>query len=279
MRLAALFAQLVEELGARHEAVVVLEEASGQRLSTLAARFDEEAPANLVQRAGRLSAARRSGLPLQHVVGHWGFRTLDLLQDRRALVVRPETETVVGVALAELDANPAGAGRALDLGTGSGAIALALGTERAALRVIATDASTEALALAAENRARMAPAVAERVRLVAADWYAGIGGAGAFDLIVSNPPYVAEQEWADLEPVVREHDPRVALVAGASGLEGVAAVLAGAACRLVAGAPLVCEIGDGQGADVLALAEGAGATAARVERDLAGRERVLVARF
>ena len=189
-----------------------------------------EAPARA--RSLTLVDRRRRGEPLQHVVGHWGFRSLDLLVDGRALVPRPETEFTVEVALAEIDGQwPSGHPLlAVELGTGSGAIACSLVVEREALRVIATDLSPAALAIAKLNRARLDPGRAGRIEFRSGDWYEALdpGIAGKVDLIVANPPYVAASEWHDLDPVVRDFDPRAALVAGESGREAIEEVLRGA---------------------------------------------------
>ncbi len=281
MTLAELLARLVEELGVRHEAVVILEEASGQRLAALVSHLSDEAPPDVVAAAGELARRRGSGEPLQHVAGHWGFRHLDLYQDRRALIVRPETELVVEIALGEIARLAAGGEAfAADLGTGSGAIALSLASELDALTVIATDRSIEALALAAANLARLPPEVASRVHLLAADWYGALReGERRFAAIVVNPPYLAEEEWAGLDPVVRDHDPREALVAGPGGLEAIEVVLCGAPGHLAPGGAAICEIGASQGAAARVLATRAGAVEVRLASDLAGRDRVLVARF
>jgi release factor glutamine methyltransferase len=272
-----LLVRLADELGSRHEATVILEEASGCRLSALAASFMSPAPPALIAAAEELSRERRSGRPLQHVVGHWSFRHLELLQDERALIVRPETEQVVGVALDELARR---SGRlVLDLGTGSGAIALGIANEAPGAVVVALDRSAEALALATANRARRDADECERVHLLVSNWYSALSSVARFDLIVANPPYVSEAEWMTLDPVVRDHDPKAALVAGPSGLEAIDAILAGAPEHLVRGGVLVCEIGATQKEPTLSAALGAGARAARVEVDLAGRDRILVAQF
>jgi release factor glutamine methyltransferase len=282
LTIGGLFDALCAELTERHEAVIVLEEAAGDRIAALFPRFGNEAPAPLVERAMGLAARRRRGEPLQHVLGHWSFRRLDLLQDPRALIVRPETEVVVEIALAELSRSPAEGRlrRALDLGTGSGAIALSLVSEVEDLSVVASDRSVPALELAAANRARLGEPARARLSLLAADWLGSIATTGpGFELIVANPPYLGEAEWEGLDAVVRDFDPKEALVAGATGLEALEQLLGAAASRLARSGSLVCEIGAGQAGAVRTLAQRAGYREVRIETDLVGRDRVLVVRL
>ena len=214
---------------------------------------------------------RRAGEPLQYVLGSWGFRTLDLLVDRRVLIPRPETEWVVEQALRRLpDGVPVAV---VDLGTGSGAIALSIAVERVHARVVATDVSAEALAVARANLAGIGRA-GTRVELRQGNWWDVVNE--EFDLVISNPPYVAESD--DLPPEVADWEPRAALVPGPTGLEALAVIVAGAPSRLLPGGWLVCEIGETQGAAVRDLAAEAGFVEVDVLPDLAGRDRVLVAR-
>ncbi|HLI15466.1 MAG TPA: peptide chain release factor N(5)-glutamine methyltransferase [Acidimicrobiales bacterium] len=266
-------------LGARHEARLLLEEVAGSDLARLAPRLDEAPSPGALAALEAATRRRLAGEPLQYVLGHWGFRSLDLLVDCRALIPRPETEVVVEHALAELARHPAPA-RAADLGTGSGAIALALALEGGAA-VVAVEASRAALELARANLERLPSAVAARVELVEGDFYEALGAASpaAFDCIVSNPPYLAVAEWERLDPVVRDHEPKEALVAGPTGLEAIEVVVSGAPDHLSPGGSLVLELAPHQADEVLALAARAGAREAAVQRDLAGRRRVLVARW
>ncbi len=262
---------------------VLVEEVSGRRHAGLGSSGPPPRASD-VARLERLLRRRLDGEPLQHVLGHWGFRTLDVLTDARALVPRPETEIVVAHALLALDRSRSEAPRAgrdpraLDLGTGSGVIACALATESDDLRVIATDASVEALELATANRDRLPAVVGARIELRLGDWYAPVAGE-QFDCVVSNPPYLAYAECDGLDPVVRDHDPHAALFAGPTGLEAIAAVVAGAPEALVEGGTLVVELAPHQRDAARALARKAGAHHVAVEADLAGRDRVLVARW
>ena len=279
----ALAAATRDRLGDATDARVLLEEVSGRPFAALVAG----GPGPSAPELARLDAfveRRRAGEPLQHIAGHWGFRTLDLVIDRRGLIPRPETEVVTGHALRALDRSrvlaPPGAPRlrALDLGTGSGAIACSLVAEDADVEVVAVDASPDAFALAAENRARLAAATAARLDLRAGDWYAPVAGE-RFDCVVSNPPYLAGHERDGLDPVVRDHDPPLALFSGPTGLEAIEAVVAGAPAALRPGGSLVVEIAPHQSAAARSLARRAGAREVEIAPDLAGRDRVLVVRW
>ena len=218
-----------------------------------------------VDRLRSLVERRRSREPLQHVLGEWGFRRLVLGVDRRALVPRPETEAVVERCLALVAA--LAAPRVLDVGTGSGAIALALADEHRGAVVDATDASAEALALAEENARRTG--LADRVRFTGGDLLAGLRG--PFDLVVSNPPYVDEEEIASLEPEVRDHEPREALV----GPAVTEAIGRAAPAVLAPSGRLVLEVGDDQAPGVARLLARLAYEDVTVSPDLAERERVV----
>jgi release factor glutamine methyltransferase len=259
-------------------------------------------------RALALADRRAAGEPLQYVLGRWAFRSLELSVDGRVLIPRPETEQVVEVALGELaslvSVDPATTtapqtievpGRpgpvCLDLGTGSGAIALSLAVEGAAvapgLVVWATDASGDALDVAASNLdelARRDPAAADRVRLAHGRWFGALpaGMAGTVDLLVSNPPYVAEADFPHLDPTVRDWEPRSALVApdalGVGGMADIEAIIADAALWLRPTGVMVMEIDPAQAEATLEAARRAGWSRCGTRRDLAGRVRMLVAR-
>jgi release factor glutamine methyltransferase len=223
-------------------------------------------------------ARRGAREPLQYILGHQAFRHLTLAVGPGVLVPRPETEEVAGAALealAGLMPDPAAPATALDLGTGSGCIALALAAERPGTGVVAVDVSAAALAVARSNARSLG--LEARVRFLEGDLYGALAGTERFDLIVSNPPYLTPAEWAAAAPEVRDHEPREALVGGVDGLAVQRRILAGAAQRLAPGGCVVLEIGAGQGAAVPALAREAGFTA-EVRRDLAGRDRIVIAR-
>jgi len=234
-----------------------------------------------VSRFDELVDRRAGGEPLQYVLGSWSFRSLDLLVDRRVLIPRPETEELAGLAIDEVRARLGRDGpvRIVDLGTGSGALALAVAAEveASALEVWATDVSADAVEVARANLAGLGTA-GTRVRVAHGDWYDALPHelAGALDVVVSNPPYVAAGET--LSPEVADWEPRSALLAGPDGTEAHAAVLAGAAQWLAPGGVAMVEIAPHQAVPVAAMAVARGLTRPRVVPDLTGRLRVVVAR-
>jgi len=274
---ASLAAEASRRLGNPREARWLVEEASGAAWPSCAEELAGERAARHLE---SMLVRREAGEPLQYVLGRWGFRRLDLLVDRRVLIPRPETEQVVEVALGELRRRRQGAKRpvVVDLGTGSGAIALALALEADPEQVWATDVSAEAIEVARANAAGTGRA-ATKVSFAEGDWWAALPAhlQGQVDLAVSNPPYVSSAEVAALEPVVAAWEPRLALEAGPTGLEAVAAVVGEAPVWLAPTGVLVVEIAPHQAADAGRLALAAGLGCWRVEQDLAGRPRCLVA--
>lgn len=213
--------------------------------------------------------------PLQYVLGTAAFRGLELMVDARVLIPRPETEVLVGTVL-EWATSHGAVRRALDLGTGSGAIALSLAQEGPFERVLATDVSADALAVAAENTRRTE--LGDVVELRHGALFEPLLAGEMFSAIVSNPPYVAEHERASLAPEVREHEPAGALFAGDDGLAVIGAIVAGAGAWLEPGGLLALEIGATQADAVLARIRAAGMyERERLVNDLAGRPRIVVA--
>ena len=260
--------------GAEQELRWIIERASGRTASEQVAALDDPVTEREVRFVDQMVARRAAGEPLQYVLGRWGFRTLDLLVDRRVLIPRPETEVVAGLAI---DALPSG-GVLVDLGTGSGAIALAAAAERwPDVEVWATDASSEALAVARANLAGLGRR-AGVVRLAEGDWYAALPDelCGRVDVVVSNPPYVSASD--PLPSEVADWEPHDALVPGPTGLEAIEVIVADAPAWLAPTGTLVVEIGETQAEAVVVLAVSAGFTDVEVEPDLTGRPRVLVAR-
>jgi release factor glutamine methyltransferase len=210
---------------------------------------------------------RRNREPLAYVLGEWGFRRLTLAVDPRVLIPRPETEILVERCLELLEGveQP----RVLDIGVGSGAIALSIADERPDSRVVATESSAGALEVAAANKARLG--LDGRVELRHGDLLAGVEG--PFDLVVSNPPYVAPEELDALEPELL-NEPRAAL-AGSGRHEEIARVVKEA---LRPAGVLVLEVGDGQALEVAEALQDLGYEEVARRTDLAGRERIVEGR-
>jgi release factor glutamine methyltransferase len=291
-RVRDLLASTTKALGSASEARWIVAHAAGMSAGDLETKLDV-ALSPAVRDAARAMLDRRlTGEPLQYVLGSWAFRGLELHVDRRALIPRPETEQVVDAALDELGAQasrvPEGSTLvAVDLGTGSGAIALSLASEFAssgvALEVWATDRSAAALDLFGENLEALAArqaAAARRVRVSSGSWFDALPTdlSGRLRLVVSNPPYVSQAEWEALDPVVRDHEPVGSLVPGPTGLEAIDAILAEATRWLAPGGSVVVELAPGLARRVTAKATELGYQGPEVRPDLAGRQRMLVAR-
>jgi release factor glutamine methyltransferase len=271
---AVLVGAAAKRLGSAQDARWIGEQASGGDLSATPTKV---ARAHFEAMVGR----RATGEPLQYVLGSWAFRRLDLWVDRRVLIPRPETEQVVESALS-LARDMLSAKESLiaaDLGTGSGAIALSLAYELplGRVQVWATDASEDALDVARANLAGIGRAGA-RVTMRHGSWFDALpdDAQGKFDLIVSNPPYVSAGEALPQEVV--DWEPVAALVPGSTGLEAIEHLVARAASWLAPTGALVLEIGATQGPATVALARAAGFTHVEVRPDLAGRDRILIAR-
>ncbi|MDQ3944243.1 MAG: peptide chain release factor N(5)-glutamine methyltransferase [Actinomycetota bacterium] len=283
---AELGAEARRRLADAREARWLTEEASGRPGS----EWHEPATARGAARLWEMVERRLAGEPLQYVIGHWPFRDLDLLVNRRVLIPRPETEITAEVALEE--AMRFGARRGIpdpwgsaptyavaDLGTGSGALALALATELPEAEVWGTDADPGALDVASANLAGLGVA-ATRVRLAQGLWYEALPEAlrGRLVVIVSNPPYVAEAEYATLPVEVRDHEPRTALVPGPRGTEALEHLLDGAPGWLAPGGAVVLEMAPHHATPLSERAAAIGYRQVEVRADLTGRDRVLVAR-
>jgi release factor glutamine methyltransferase len=221
--------------------------------------------------ACRAAIARRGARePVAYILGRWGFRRLDLHVDPRVLVPRPETEVLVDRCLALLAGRDAPA--VLDVGTGSGAVALAIASEHPDARVTACDDSPDALAVAAEN----ARANGLEVELVESDLLAAFDGR-RFDLVASNLPYVPER--APVDPEGERDKPRAAVIGGPTGREVVERLVDAAGGALQPGAWLALEVGEGQAGAIAERLRARGFADVEVDRDLAGIERVVSARW
>jgi release factor glutamine methyltransferase len=258
----------------RSEALLLLAKATGRtRVDLVAGRQADLGPA---EQAALAELARRRGQrePMAYILGEREFWSLPFLVNPAVLIPRPDSETVVEAALKEIRDRSAPL-RLLDLGTGSGCLLLALLSELPAATGLGIDASEAALALARANAVRLD--LARRAAFACGHW--GQALAGPFDLIVSNPPYVGEGDWAALQPEVRDFEPQAALLAGPDGLAAYRALAPDLARLLAPGASACLEIGFGQGDAVAAILRSCGLEVAGRRRDLAGIERCLVGRI
>ncbi len=218
--------------------------------------------------------ARRE--PLQYIVGRSGFRNLELEVDQAVLIPRPETEILVDEVLQWVSENKLKKPVALDIGTGSGAIALSLVHEGPFSRVVATDTSRVALEVATRNS--LMSGLSDRVDFRLGKFYEPLTAGEVFEVIVSNPPYIADGEAEDLDPEIREWEPGAALYAGPDGLAALRRIVTGAGPYLKPGGLLALEVGLGQATYIMELLENTGEfRTVRVCRDLNGRERVVLA--
>ncbi len=268
--------RLVRESGlSRLEARVLLEAASGRRREWLIAHGDEAADVDAAAAFEALAARRLAGEPIAYLVGAREFAGRRFATTPAVLIPRPETELLVAFAL---DRARIGAS-VLDLGTGSAAIAVTLACEREDLRVVATDRSEAAIALARHNAAALCPQALDegRLSLRVGHWWHPIAADERFDVVVSNPPYVADED-----PHLREGDlrfePRAALASGADGLDALREIIGGAAAHVAPDGWIVVEHGHEQGEAVRALFVANGWQDVATRPDAAGSDRITCAR-
>ena len=270
-------AALLRERGfsqARLEAELLLAGVLGVERLQLYLQFDRPVTQAELERYRAFVRRRLKHEPVQYIVGEAAFRNLRLRVDRRVLIPRPETEVLVGEVL-RWAGGRRGPLHALDLGTGSGAIALSLARE-GGMVVVATDSSAEALEVARANAG--ACPTAEPVTFRQGPLWEPVLPAERFDVVVSNPPYVARADAGGLPPEVGAWEPPDALFGGEDGLDVVRGIVTAAPRYLTPGGLLALEIGETQGGAVLALLAAGGAwVAPRLIKDLAGRDRVVLA--
>ena len=270
-------AQLFAERGfenARLEAELLLAHVLDIKRLDLYLQFDRPLTNQQLETFRSYVRRRLKHEPLQYIVGSVQFRELDLVVDTRVLIPRPETEVLVGVAVAW--ARGRRDLRAIDIGTGSGAIALSLVHEKAAQHVIATDVSPDALAVARGNAERKG--LSGQVEFRCGSVWAAVGSGEEFDIVISNPPYVSVAERDGLQPEVRDWEPATALFADVDGLSVVREIIADAPSRVRAGGLLALEVGMAQAQQVAREIEATRAfDDVKVVRDLTGRDRVVTA--
>lgn len=256
----------------------IVERAAGFEPAELHQSIDQPATRMAAARFDALVARRERGEPLQYVIGQWGFRTLDLHVDERVLIPRPETEIVAGLAIAEVEQRSAPDREVLiaDLGTGSGAIALAVAAECPRARVYATDRSVAALTVARANLAGLGRA-ATRVTIHEGSWFDALSEAirGSLDVVVANPPYVADDE--SLPDEIANWEPSSALRAGPRGTEDIESLIDEVGEWLRPDGVFIVELAPHQ-AESMADRAGDLGFETTIRADLSGRDRALVVR-
>ncbi|MFW6163941.1 MAG: peptide chain release factor N(5)-glutamine methyltransferase [Planctomycetota bacterium] len=258
---------------ARLDAELLLAHALGCRRIDLYARYDEVPDGQPLDQFREMVRQRARRVPAKYLTGETEFRSLALAVEPSVIIPRPETEFLVEQALERVPVEEEEQVLA-DLGTGSGAIAIALAVERPQARVVATDASAEALAVARANAERHE--VAEQIAFRQGCWFEALEAGRAFDAIVSNPPYVATADLDAAMPEVRHHEPRAALDGGPDGRDALRELVAEAPAWLKPGGWLIVEVGAGQAQAVADLARETGAYAViDVAPDFAGIDRVV----
>ncbi len=254
----------------RLDAELMLAHALGAKRMELYMQFDRPLADDELAHYKALIKRRAAGEPVAYIVGERGFWTIELKCDKRALVPRPETEVVVEEALEVLGEDFEA--RIIDIGTGTGAIGLTIARERPAVDMTLTDTSADAIALAREN----AEALELDVAILEGDLFAG--AKGEFDMVVSNPPYVGENERDLVDDTAHEHEPHDALYAGQDGLDVIRRLVPAAKDKLKSGGWLIFEHGFRQGDAVRKLLEDAGFEDVRIRKDYSDHDRVALGR-
>ena len=256
---------LISKMNAR-DADVLLCHALGRNLTWLISHSDDPVDSSTADKATQMVDRRLAAEPLQYIRGYAEFFGRRFAVDPRVLIPRPETEILVEAAIKRLAAGA----RVLDVGTGSGCIAISIDREMPEVHVVGTDRSIAALALARHNQEKLS----SRVAFVAADFLTPLRG--AFDFIVSNPPYIPAGVVAALAPEVQHHEPRNALTPGQLGTEAFETLLHDGGDLLDKGGRLMLEIGFDQAAAIRRLASEGGGLVDEMIADLAGIQRVVV---
>jgi release factor glutamine methyltransferase len=271
--------QLAGEESPDADALELLSRLLGVERGEVALRGTQSLDAALLPKLGAWLGRRIAGEPVQYITGRAAFRALDLAVNPSVLIPRPETEELTEAVLQALRAaqeawpHP----RVLDLGTGSGAIALAIASEWPEAAVTATDSSADALVVARENARALG--LADRVTFAEGHWFEAVDPEDRYEVIVSNPPYIATAEWDDLPRDVKLFEPRQALFSGAGGLDDLREIVDLASDFLVAGGLLALELSESRAEDVAAWFEGAHDwEEVDLRDDISGRPRILLVR-
>ena len=214
--------------------------------------------------------------PLQHIVGSVSFCGLEIATNRNALIPRPETEVLAQLGWEFLQQHPSPAPTAFDFGTGTGCLPISLAVNCPRAQVWAGDISNEALTLARANAAKHG--VSERIQFLASDGFAGLAPDQRFDLLVSNPPYIASAELSTLQPEVRDFDPRLALDGGTDGLEFYRILAGQGGARLHPGGKIMVEFGDGQATAIAEIFSRENWVVEAIRQDYSPRDRFLLAK-
>jgi release factor glutamine methyltransferase len=255
------------------DARLIGQQVFGLDAMALVRREREPIPPDWADELERAALRRLAGEPVSRIIGEREFWGLKFALNEATLDPRPETEQLVADAIAIAEHKPSP--RIVDLGTGSGAIVVSMLSALPKARAIATDVAEDALAAARKNAERHG--VAGRLELRQGAWWQAVPHTELFDLIVSNPPYIASEQIATLQPEVRLFDPKLALDGGWDGLEAYRAIATQAARRLSPGGVVLLEIGATQADTVSRILSRAGFSRIEVQKDLAGLDRVVVA--
>lgn len=259
--------------GARRDARLLVDHALGVPGASRVRRPDEPLGPAALARLDALLRRRAAREPMARILGVREFWSLEFKVSPDTLVPRPDSELAVELALRHLSGRGIDTARVLDLGTGSGCLLLAVLHDRPDAAGVGVDISPAALAVAAENARALG--LDGRAGFVAGDWTAPVSG--TFDVILANPPYVADAEWAVLEPEVRDHEPAIALAGGADGLDCHRRLAAALGPLLAPGGAAILECGAGQATAVAALLRHGGFGRTEAARDLGSVERCVLA--
>ncbi len=259
------------------EAQWILVEVLGVKRFELFLKAEKTIKDDELKRLREIIERRRRREPLAYIIGHTDFRGHIIKLSRDTLIPRPETELLVDEALAVLQGSGAGLKKVLDVCTGSGCISLALAAEFEKISITSTDISFEALTIASENAS--CNKVTDKIKFIRADLLTAINKDAAFDLIISNPPYIRESDISGLAPEVRTFEPALALDGGPSGMSYIKKLIKNSEKFLRPGALILLEIGLGQGNEARAFADSTGFyEEIKTIKDLSGIERIFSAR-